>query len=60
MMSMIQKARAQVHWQDEEGSNLLEYAFLILLIALAAQAVLQALGVQIATLFSHISSLLVW
>ena len=38
-------------WQDEEGQDLVEYALLLVLIALAAAATVQTLGTAIKTVF---------
>ncbi|HXP79392.1 MAG TPA: Flp family type IVb pilin [Verrucomicrobiae bacterium] len=45
-------------WQDEEGQDLVEYALLLVLIALAAAATVQTLGTAIKTVFSNASTAL--
>lgn len=43
-------------WDDERGANLVEYALLVLLIALAALVAVQAMGAQHSELWSEIQS----
>jgi pilus assembly protein Flp/PilA len=45
--------------EREEGQDLAEYAFLLLLIAIVVIVAVTALGTQISTVFSQISSALV-
>jgi pilus assembly protein Flp/PilA len=45
-------------WQDEEGQDLVEYALLLVLIALAAAATVQTLGTAIKTVFGNASTAL--
>jgi pilus assembly protein Flp/PilA len=40
-------------WQDEKGQDLVEYALLLVLIALAAAATIQTLGTSIVNVFSN-------
>ena len=43
-------------FQDEEGQGLVEYALIILLVAIAVVALLTALGGDVGNIFSNISS----
>ena len=40
-------------WEDEQGQDLVEYALLLVLIALAAAATIQTLGKSINNVFSN-------
>jgi Flp pilus assembly pilin Flp len=40
-------------WHDEKGQDLVEYALLLVLIALAAAATIQTLGASIVNVFSN-------
>jgi Flp pilus assembly pilin Flp len=40
-------------WHDEQGQDLVEYALLLVLIALAAAATIQTLGKSISNVFSN-------
>ena len=44
----------------EEGNDLLEYGFIMLLIAVAAYSVIENLGLAVQDFFSHVTSLLAW
>ena len=43
-------------WSDDEGQDLVEYALLVFLIAVAALAILTALGTNISQVFSTAAS----
>ena len=43
-------------WKEEEGQDLVEYALLVVLIALGAIAAMQGLGNQLKTTFGNVSS----
>ncbi|MGZ9196587.1 MAG: Flp family type IVb pilin [Candidatus Deferrimicrobiaceae bacterium] len=43
-------------FQDEEGQGLVEYALIIVLVAIAVMAILTTLGGNVSTVFSNISS----
>ena len=43
-------------WQDERGQDLVEYALLVALIALAATATMNTLGQDINKMFSTLNS----
>jgi pilus assembly protein Flp/PilA len=45
-------------WQDEQGQDLVEYALLLVLIALAAAATVQTLGTAIQSVFGNASTAL--
>jgi len=45
-------------WQDEQGQDLVEYALLLVLIALAAAATIQTLGQSINKVFSNANAAL--
>jgi pilus assembly protein Flp/PilA len=45
-------------WQDEQGQDLVEYALLLVLIALAAAATLQTVGASIVNVFSNANTAL--
>lgn len=45
-------------WQDEQGQDLVEYALLLVLIALAAAATIQTLGKSINNVFSNANAAL--
>jgi len=45
-------------FQDEEGQGLVEYALIILLVAIAVVGLLTALGTSVGSTFSTISSAL--
>ena len=45
---------------QEEGNDLLEYGFIMLLIAVAAYSVIENLGLAVQNFFSHVTSLLAW
>jgi pilus assembly protein Flp/PilA len=40
-------------WQDEQGQDIVEYALLVVLIALVAVASLQAIGTTISSVFTN-------
>jgi pilus assembly protein Flp/PilA len=56
MTSMMNRMRALV--RGEEGQDLLEYALLTALIALAATVAIRAAGVQVNTIFTSITTAL--
>jgi pilus assembly protein Flp/PilA len=45
-------------WQEERGQDLVEYALLLVLIALAAAATIQTLGASINNAFSNANAAL--
>jgi len=45
-------------WQDEQGQDLVEYALLLVLIALAAATTIQTLGKSISSVFTNASTAL--
>jgi pilus assembly protein Flp/PilA len=45
-------------WQDEEGQDLVEYALLLVLIALAAAATIKTLGTSINAVFTNANTAL--
>ena len=45
-------------WQDEQGQDLVEYALLLVLIALAAAATIKTLGASVNAVFSNASTAL--
>ena len=45
-------------WQDEQGQDLVEYALLLVLIALVAASTVQTLGTAIKSVFTNASSAL--
>ena len=45
-------------FQDEEGQGLVEYALIILLVAIAAVAILTTLGGDVSDVFTNISDTL--
>ena len=60
---MFQKVvwqKAQKVLKQEEGNDLLEYGFIMLLIAVAAYSVISNLGIAVQNFFSHVTSLLAW
>ena len=56
MVSMI--AKLQTLLLNEEGQDLVEYGLVVALIAFGAVAAMQALGTEISTVFSQITSVL--
>ena len=56
MVSMI--AKLQTLLMNEEGQDLVEYGLVVALIAFGAVAAMQALGTEISTVFSQITSVL--
>jgi len=60
---MFQKVvwqKVQKVLRQEEGNDLLEYGFIMLLIAVAAYSVVSNLGIAVQNFFSHVTSLLAW
>ena len=60
---MFQKVvwqKTQKVLKHEEGNDLLEYGFIMLLIAVAAYSVISNLGIAVQNFFSHVISLLAW
>ncbi len=45
-------------WQDEQGQDLVEYALLLVLIALVAVTTLKTLGTTIAAIFTNANTAL--
>lgn len=45
-------------WQDEQGQDLVEYALLLVLIALAAAATIKTLGASVNAVFSNANTAL--
>jgi len=45
-------------WQDEQGQDLVEYALLLVLIALVAATTVQTLGTAISSVFTNASTAL--
>lgn len=45
-------------WQDEQGQDLVEYALLLVLIALAAAATIKTLGASINNVFTNANAAL--
>jgi len=45
-------------WQDEQGQDLVEYALLLVLIALTAAATVQTVGTAIQSVFTNSSTAL--
>ena len=45
-------------WQDTEGQDLVEYALMVGMVAVAAVAAMPALSTSISTVFSKVSSTL--
>ncbi len=56
MVSMI--AKLQTLLKNEEGQDLVEYGLVVALVAFGAVAAMQALGTEISTVFSQITSTL--
>jgi pilus assembly protein Flp/PilA len=48
--------KMQNKMQDEEGQGLVEYALIIVLVSIVCVIALQALGVQVTTVFNTITS----
>lgn len=44
--------------KNEEGQGLVEYALIIVLVSIACIAMLQALGIQVGTVFTNITGAL--
>ena len=57
---MFQKVVWQKVLKQEEGNDLLEYGFIMLLIGVAAYSVIENLGLAVQGFFSHVTSLLAW
>jgi pilus assembly protein Flp/PilA len=51
-------AKLQTLLKNEEGQDLVEYGLVVALIAFGAVAAMQALGTEISTVFSQITSVL--
>ncbi len=45
-------------WQDEQGQDLVEYALLLVLIALVSAATIQTLGTAVKSVFANASTAL--
>lgn len=45
-------------WQDEKGQDLVEYALLLILIALVAATTVQSLGTAVQSVFANASTAL--
>ena len=45
-------------WQDEQGQDLVEYALLLVLIALASAATIKTLGTAVKSVFANASTAL--
>ncbi len=56
MISMI--AKLQTLLKNEEGQDLVEYGLVVALVAFGAVAAMKALGTEISTVFSQITSTL--
>ena len=57
---MFQKVVWQKVLKQEEGNDLLEYGFIMLLIGVAAYSVIENLVLAVQGFFSHVTSLLAW
>jgi Flp pilus assembly pilin Flp len=55
MISLLIRAISALH-SDEEGQALVEYALIVLLVALAAITLLSAVGAFPSSVFSHINA----
>lgn len=51
MLSLVKRL-----WQEEEGQGLVEYALIIVLVAIAVFGALELLGTQVDTVFTDITT----
>ena len=55
---MLKKLMAKLQNQNEEGQGLVEYALIIVLVAIVVIAALTLLGTNVSTVFSNIATTL--